>query len=244
MYMTPVDIVVLLSLTTGLWKIADFGLTREGTSTGNKLTEHSKGTASYRAPEFNQGNHGTWNNKVDIWALGCVLFELLTGQRAFGSDMNLGVYTAMRQTSDWLDLSSPRWGGIVLDSRSRAILAGMVDAMLEANNWERPKIAQLLGVLNTLYDTSTPIWLSRCRHIGQALPGAGITLSGYVASSIAGSNSPSNSLNRVVAHFPNVAQVPPGRTWLDRTVALDKNSSLWRNVLWKAHWYPRISCNR
>lgn len=222
-----------------MWKIADFGLTREGTSTGNKRTEHSKGTASYRAPELNQGDYGTWNNKVDIWALGCVLFELITGHRAFRNDIDIGVYRAQLQNSDWLDIRSPTWTNIALDSRSKAILGSMLDAMLSATSWERPKIAQLLGVTNTLYGFSTPIWLSKCRHTGQALPGTGITLSGHVLSGIAGSKSlPLSFLSKVVPLFPGGVQHPP-----DRTLALNFNSPLWIKVVWKAHWYTQFWYN-
>lgn len=182
--------IVLLSLTTGLWKIADFGLTREGTSTGNRRTEHANGTASYRAPEMFQGSHGTFNNKVDIWALGCIMFELFTRQRAFDNDIDYGVYIARRRNLDWLNLRSSRLT-LTLDSRSVAILASVLDAMLAANNWERPKTAQLLGVLNTLHDSSTSIWLSGCRHINRAqVPRTGIPLSGHVLSSAAGCNNP------------------------------------------------------
>lgn len=49
-------------------------------------TDDRGGTAGYRAPEILE-NPSVFNNKVDIWAMGCVLFELVTGKAAFTGDM-------------------------------------------------------------------------------------------------------------------------------------------------------------
>ena len=73
-----------------VWKLADFGIASEGTSRQSYSTKYARGTASYRAPEL-LAKH-IYNNKVDIWALGCILFELMCGKKAFSGDFHVSIY--------------------------------------------------------------------------------------------------------------------------------------------------------
>jgi serine/threonine-protein kinase len=87
----------------GLVKLLDFGLaksTRPGadikSSTDSVLsTEQGRllGTPTYMAPEQARGK--SIDRRVDIWAFGCVLFECLTAQRAFGGDSLSDVLAAV-----------------------------------------------------------------------------------------------------------------------------------------------------
>src|ERR1700737_1783823 len=56
-------------------------------------TQYARGTASYRAPELVQG-HAQYNCKADIFAMGCIFFELSNdGKKAFAADFDLYRYT-------------------------------------------------------------------------------------------------------------------------------------------------------
>jgi len=77
---------VLYSSKAGARKITDFGLTAQGGSQNANTTVYARGTSGYRAPEMIREEHQTFTNKVDIWALGCLLFEVFSGKKAFVSD--------------------------------------------------------------------------------------------------------------------------------------------------------------
>lgn len=76
------------------WKIADFGLTVEGTSSEPLETYQAKGTTGYRAPELILPDitPKAYTNKVDIWGLGCIIYELATGIQAFPTTEDIRKY--------------------------------------------------------------------------------------------------------------------------------------------------------
>jgi len=85
-----------------MWKLADFGLTVEGSSGTNRHTEYASGTQGYRAPELLISNtEPTYTKKVDIWSMGCILFELATQIKAFESDWAVFTYYKSKNI-DWI----------------------------------------------------------------------------------------------------------------------------------------------
>jgi serine/threonine-protein kinase len=61
------------------------------------------GTASYMSPEQARGR--VVDRRADIWAFGCVLFEMLTGRRAFtGEDVTETLAAIVKETPQWRDL--------------------------------------------------------------------------------------------------------------------------------------------
>ncbi|MGH2696951.1 MAG: Stk1 family PASTA domain-containing Ser/Thr kinase [Actinomycetota bacterium] len=70
-------------------KVMDFGIAR--TSTGDTLTQTAAilGTASYLSPEQAQGL--SVDTRSDIYSLGCVLYEMLTGRAPFIGDSPVAI---------------------------------------------------------------------------------------------------------------------------------------------------------
>lgn len=121
------------------WKIADFGLTREG-STGRAFTTvYSRGTDGYRAPELLKDSGATYSNKVDIWAMGCIFYELAVQRRPFSIDSVAKEYSfsgQRLQVSVALD-TFPNQDFITLFKKS-------IHDMLEVDPLKRPRAADIL----------------------------------------------------------------------------------------------------
>ena len=106
----------------GTVKVLDFGLAKvaeatEGAGgTERRSTENSPtltargtemgmilGTAAYMAPEQARGR--AVDRRADVWAFGCVFYEMLTGQRAFpGEDVTDTLAAIVRGEPDWKKL--------------------------------------------------------------------------------------------------------------------------------------------
>jgi len=78
----------LFLLEEGRVKICDFGIARLADATKITTTGSSAGTPLYMAPEQIHG--GQVDQRTDLYAFGCVLYELLTGSTWVDTDSNLG----------------------------------------------------------------------------------------------------------------------------------------------------------
>jgi Tol biopolymer transport system component len=95
----------------GVVKVLDFGLAKVATadSVGSEAS-HSRagavfGTAAYMSPEQARGH--PVDKRADIWAFGCVLFEMLTGRGAFAGDTASDtIARILEHEPDWSALPS------------------------------------------------------------------------------------------------------------------------------------------
>lgn len=70
--------------------IADFGLAKRDNGDMSQTTEGSiLGTPAYMAPEQAAGNAKDADGRADIYSIGVMLFEMLTGQRPFAGNLQL-----------------------------------------------------------------------------------------------------------------------------------------------------------
>jgi eukaryotic-like serine/threonine-protein kinase len=102
------------------------------------------GTAAYMSPEQAKGR--TADKRSDVWAFGCVLYEILTGRRAFeGEDVSDTLASVLRAQPDWTALPAETPTAIrrllrrSLEKDSRRRLSDMADARLEIE--ETPELA-------------------------------------------------------------------------------------------------------
>jgi serine/threonine protein kinase len=72
---------ILLDETTDHAYLTDFGVAKQTTARGLTSTGHFLGTVEYAAPEQIEG--GAVDARTDVYALGCVLYESLTGAPPF-----------------------------------------------------------------------------------------------------------------------------------------------------------------
>ncbi len=75
----------LLLTRKGVMKLSDFGIARDTQSTALTAAGKTVGTMSYMAPEQITGKHPI-SAKTDLYAFGCVLFEMMTGRTPFVSE--------------------------------------------------------------------------------------------------------------------------------------------------------------
>ena len=76
---------------TGAVKVMDFGIARAIADSGHSVTQTAAviGTAQYLSPEQARGD--TVDARSDVYSLGCVLYEILTGEPPFIGDSPVAV---------------------------------------------------------------------------------------------------------------------------------------------------------
>ncbi|XP_043916291.1 cyclin-dependent kinase-like 2 [Protopterus annectens] len=109
----------ILVSSTGVVKVCDFGFARILAAPGESYTDYVA-TRWYRAPELLVGDT-KYGKAVDIWAVGCLVVEMLTGEPLFPGDSDIDqLYQIMKcfgsltQRHQELFYKNPLFAGVKL----------------------------------------------------------------------------------------------------------------------------------
>jgi eukaryotic-like serine/threonine-protein kinase len=146
-------------------KVMDFGIAR--TATGDTLTQTAAvlGTASYLSPEQAQGQ--SVDGRSDIYSLGCVLYEMVTGRPPFTGDSPVSIaYKHVKEDP----VPPSRLNPDVPQDLEAVIMKAM--AKNAANRYQsademRQDLERLLQGLPTL---ATPVLGETTEHISRTRP--------------------------------------------------------------------------
>ena len=139
----------------GMVKVLDFGLAKalEREAVGDPSESPTRtaaatragvimGTAAYMSPEQARGK--PLDKRTDIWSFGCVLYEILTGHRAFGNETAIDTISAiLGREPDWRLVPEAIPAGVrrllrrCLEKDSRRRLHDVADARIELEDLER-----------------------------------------------------------------------------------------------------------
>jgi len=128
-------------------KVLDFGIARLANAAGRRLTRTGNlvGTPGYLAPETIDGS-GTVDGRADVFSLGCVAHECLTGKPTFRGH-EPGVLLAKLMLEDPPHLSE------IVPEVPR-VVGDLIARMLAKNPERRPTAAQVMRTLAALGDLS------------------------------------------------------------------------------------------
>jgi serine/threonine protein kinase/tetratricopeptide (TPR) repeat protein len=190
----PANVLVDVTDTQLVPKIADFGLAKilhgdevagmTATRTGSTL-----GTPAYMAPEQIRDARNV-DERADIFALGCLLYELLTGHRAFPGDDLLDLFDRIRdgryRPVRSLSPEVPQWLEAVIDDALRPERDERIGSVAELHDrWTQGRGDQAAEMdwsptLIALATSLAPEAASGAASLGGAtpVPAAGLGLGG------------------------------------------------------------------
>jgi len=150
---------ILLNKTRKVVKIGDFGISKilSSKSKANSVI----GTPCYISPELCEGK--PYNQKSDIWALGCVLYELATLKKAFEAS-NLPALVLKIMKGNFNPISE----------RYSEDFKNLVLSMLQIDPAKRPSLPQIMAqplVVNALFNLRTDVGRVPCNRTPRPVAG-------------------------------------------------------------------------
>jgi serine/threonine protein kinase len=134
--------------------LTDFGLTKHvSSSSGLTHTGQWVGTLDYVAPEQISG--GPLDARVDVYSLGCVLFEALTGRVPYPKDSDVAkMYAHMNEAPEPVSATAPGAGGAFDTVVARALAKLPEQRYPSAGDLGRAAVAAASGQYTTAPERS------------------------------------------------------------------------------------------
>ncbi|MGN6108415.1 MAG: serine/threonine-protein kinase, partial [Kofleriaceae bacterium] len=109
----------------GTLKLMDFGLARAMTASGRAITETVRGKVAYMAPEQSRGERP--DGRVDLWAVGVILWEMLAGEPLF-----VGTTSECLGQLQFKDIPPPSYNGRQVPADVSAVVSKLLVRAPEA----------------------------------------------------------------------------------------------------------------
>lgn len=93
---------------------------------------------------------GTYSNKVDVWAIGCIFFELIFLKPAFSNDIAVFKYESEKMR---LEMPSNEKEDMFPDDISRNLAFQLLHDIFEIDPAKRPSAQGIRSGLTTIFDT-------------------------------------------------------------------------------------------
>ncbi|MEZ4365640.1 MAG: serine/threonine-protein kinase [Kofleriaceae bacterium] len=110
-------------------KVLDFGISKiQGSQTIQTLDNALLGTPQYMAPEQAKGEHSSVDERTDLFALGAIVYEMITGRAAFaGANVPEVVFKVVFQEPPPVGELAPATPPTVIAALEQALLKGSAE---------------------------------------------------------------------------------------------------------------------
>ncbi|KAL6525978.1 hypothetical protein OROHE_015502 [Orobanche hederae] len=131
-------------------QISDFGLATWGPTTSFVMDSDVVGTFGYIAPEYFM--YGKVSDKIDVYAFGVVLLELLSGRKPIGLETDKGqeslvMWAKLRlENKDFKSILDPNLDGNIDEAQMQRMAVAAASCLTQASRL-RPKMCQILNIL-------------------------------------------------------------------------------------------------
>ena len=192
--------------------LADFGLTRRLEEQGAQAGEgRSVGTPAYLAPEQIEG--GPVDGRADIYSLGCLLYECLTGEAPFSQDSRLAIAWAH------LEEEPPN------ASAHNSDLPGAVDAvirkaMAKSRDDRYPTCSALIAAGEEALELRQPPMLRMRRRPVLAAAATLVVVAAALAAALVMRNDGQSAVSVPTVHENSLVRIDPATNAISDVVAV------------------------